>query len=50
MSEEINQKKVVQPKPASNKSKVVSKNGTNVPSVAGKVKTKPSANVKSFLQ
>jgi len=46
----MNNKKVVQPKPPINKSKFVSKNGTNAPSVAGKVKTKPSANTKSFLQ
>ena len=50
INEEINNKKVIPSRPLMNKSKIVSKNGTNVPSVAGKVKTKPSANTKSFLQ
>lgn len=38
--------------PAPRKQKVVSKSGTTAsqPAVAGKVKTKPSANTKSFLQ
>ena len=33
-------------------SKIVTKNGTTAtnPSIAGKIKTKPSANTKSFLQ
>ena len=46
--------KYVNSKPNSTKkaSKIVTKNGTTAtnPSVAGKIKTKPSANTKSFLQ
>lgn len=36
--------------PAVPRNKLVVKNGQVQPSVVGKVKTKPSANTKSFLQ
>lgn len=45
-------KKAAYKPPPVKKPKVVSKNGTTTlqPAIAGKVKTKPSVNTKSFLQ
>ena len=50
LKEEYNHKPAFVPAPR--KQKVVSKSGTTAsqPAIAGKVKTKPSANTKSFLQ
>lgn len=53
LQEEPPKKTVVKPKPPQIMTKkIVSKAGTTAtnPSIAGKVKTKPSANTKSFLQ
>lgn len=53
LEDEIPKKTVVKTKPPSlGAKKIVSKTGTTVtqPAVAGKVKTKPSANTKSFLK
>lgn len=52
LEKEVIKKVVTKPPPIVSRNKVVVKNtvGQGQPSIAGKVKTKPSANTKSFLQ